>query len=283
MEDLGIEEDKIIEYKSADAVAFWYKEHPIVIDNIEHKIMAIGGDEIESDKNGNILYEDLLDEGKYVFYAKLPSGYGPQQFWLAKHESRSRLKTVFFDNQCPDNVCSKTLDSVKSLEYAYLPDGWTKINDYMFYQCSELKKIALPGGLVSIGKTAFAGCSSLKRMIYPELVTDPGTLGSCSSIEEVILPPNLTSIPGGMFEYCPNLKEIYIPKSVTSIGGAASGGSGLQKVYYGGTSEDRNGIEIDTYRNGGFTNESYWYYYSETKPEEEGRFWHWVGGKMVEW
>lgn len=64
-----------------------------------------------------------------------------------------------------------------------------------------------------------------------------------------------------------------IPDSVTSIGSFAFHGCSLLKnVYFGGTAEDWEKINIDS--NNSYLIDATCYYYSETMPEESGNYWH---------
>ena len=58
--------------------------------------------------------------------------------------------------------------------------------------------------------------------------------------------------------------------------------SGLEKVYYKGSKAEWSEISIGS-NNGKLTTATI-YYYSETKPSEEGNYWHYdSNGDVVEW
>ena len=84
--------------------------------------------------------------------------------------------------------------------------------------------VAVPEGITSIGTWAFSGCSSLESITLPEGVT---SIGNCA------------------FSGCRSLKSITLPEGVTNIGSISlSECSSLTDVYYEGTEEDWNRIEI---------------------------------------
>ena len=77
-----------------------------------------------------------------------------------------------------------------------IPGGVTSINDYAFYNCSNLTSATIPEGVASIGSSAFYGCTNLTR---------------------VTIYDGVTSIGDSAFRMCTNLSDLTIPSSVTSI------------------------------------------------------------------
>jgi hypothetical protein len=63
------------------------------------------------------------------------------------------------------------------VEIPYSIDGVevASIRDYVFKDCSSLKKIHIQAKLISIGKEAFSGCGGLTYLEIPETVTSIGT------------------------------------------------------------------------------------------------------------
>ena len=111
-------------------------------------------------------------------------------------------------------------------------------------------------------------------------------LSDCGSIKNISINENnkiYKSIDGNV--YSKNGKQFIkysvgktensftIPDSVTSIGSFAFHGCSLLKnVYFGGTAEDWEKINIDS--NNSYLIDATCYYYSETMPEESGNYWH---------
>jgi hypothetical protein len=81
----------------------------------------------------------------------------------------------------------------------------------------------LPEKLTSIGDRAFSNCYKLGNIGMPEL---------------------LTSIGDNAFEYCTNLDSIYIPASIDTIYRSAFAYTNLKVIYYGGTKEQWNNVNI---------------------------------------
>ena len=83
-----------------------------------------------------------------------------------------------------------------------------KVNDSVFYGCSQLKALTLPESLIEIGHKAFYGCG-LTELVIPEGVQTIGNraFGS-NSLQNLTLPSTITSIGNYAFGNNNNLKSI---------------------------------------------------------------------------
>ena len=152
-----------------------------------------------------------------------------------------------------------------------LPSTLTEIGEQAFYGCSGLESLTIPEKVKTIGSYAFSGCTKLKSVTVPESVTklDAGAFYSCDALESAVLNCPVSSIEGSLFSWCRSLKSIVIPSTVKSIGWNAfehchslksvkipvsvkSIGDmafeycyALTDIYYAGTSDQWNAIDID--------------------------------------
>ena len=153
-----------------------------------------------------------------------------------------------------------------------IPDSVTSIGDYAFYNCTGLTSVTIPDSVTSIGKGAFSGCSGLTSVTIPDSVTSIGgsaffrcagltnvtipdsvtsignyVFSGCTGLTSVTIPDSVTNIGSAAFEVCTGLTSVTIPETVTSIGYSAfSGCNHLTDVYYSGTEDDWNRINIQS-------------------------------------
>ncbi len=134
-----------------------------------------------------------------------------------------------------------------SLSSITIPNSVTTISEDAFIDCSNLTKVIIPDSVTRIGGYAFSGCSSLSSITIPNSVTaiSEAAFIDCSNLTKVIIPDSVTYIEHHAFLDCQNLTSVTIPDSVTSIGyGAFDECSNLKDVYYSGTEDKWNRIEI---------------------------------------
>lgn len=103
--------------------------------------------------------------------------------------------------------------SITSFDEFQFFTGITNVQDWDFYNCSNLESIVLPESITSISEGAFYGCSSLETVVIPSSVTSlaQGVFYSCSGLTSVTI--EAVNPPSGgnyMFEWtgdCP----IFVP------------------------------------------------------------------------
>ena len=103
-----------------------------------------------------------------------------------------------------------------------LPSDLTKIGDYAFYNCRNMKLTSLPDGVTSIGLKAFYNCWSMVLTSLPGGLTKilKDAFGGCSKLALTSIPDGVTSIEEYAFDYCTDLSTITFegtPSSISSV------------------------------------------------------------------
>ena len=159
------------------------------------------------------------------------------------------IETVVLGNGLTE-IGGYTFSECGKLKSVTIGSSVTAIGDYAFSGCSSLTGVTIPDGVTAIGERAFRGCTSLTSVTIPDSVTAIGDWAfyCCSSLTGVKIPDGVTAIGAASFYGCSSLTSITIPDSVTTIGEwAFPGCTSLNTVYYGGSKEQWEAIEIGSY------------------------------------
>lgn len=164
----------------------------------------------------------------------------------AAFANASKLTSVVFERGV--NQIGNSMFTNSAVESVILPEGLVSIPDYTFDGCKNLSQVNIPDSVTSVGIAAFRNCTSLQKINLPDGITEIGVEAfRFSTIESISLPKNLTVIETSLFHYCRKLKSVEIPVSVTTIKNAFYyGNDSLTDIYYHGTEEQWNAIDVDT-------------------------------------
>ncbi len=182
-------------------------------------------------------------------------------------------------------VPNYALHKCHNIENVVIAEGVSSIGRDAFNGCSGIISIEIPDSVISIGSYAFMDCSKLEEINIPIGISaiNDRTFYNSSSLTSIVIPDSVTFIDYYAFNGCSSLTSIVIPDSVTSIDTYAFNGcSSLETVYYTGTPAFWNEINISA-GNSNLTNATI-YYYSETKPSDDGNYWYYdADGKVAIW
>lgn len=163
--------------------------------------------------------------------------------------------------QC-SNLTTVTLpEGLASLgEYAFrqcyeltsitIPEGITALETGVFRNCSKLKAVRLPSKLTAIGAQAFYSCQKLTSITIPDSVEilESYSFYDCN-IEHIIL-NGIQSIGEFAFYYCDKLKSVTLSEKISVIERNALSVSSIDDVYYTGTQDEWNAVQIDDSNSG---------------------------------
>lgn len=90
----------------------------------------------------------------------------------------------------------------------------TEIGDLAFYMCLNIESFDMPDSLRELGRASFAHCISLKRIRFSEnlSVIRRDTFKKCTSLTEIFLPQNIKRVCSNAFAGCSNLIKVKMPK-----------------------------------------------------------------------
>ncbi|MBQ7203799.1 MAG: leucine-rich repeat domain-containing protein [Eubacterium sp.] len=196
-------------------------------------------------------------------------------------EDCKSLETITIPNSVKF-IGARAFMGCSSLTSICLSENITKLEYNTFENCINLKSITLPNSVTSIGSDAFANCTNLESVFISKNVSDiaGNSFYKCENLSSIIvdsensvydsrdncnalietstnrlitgslntvIPDGITTIDSGAFFNLKKLTSINIPCSVTIIEGHAFGNTNLKSVYYTGSKEDWDKIQIDNY------------------------------------
>lgn len=105
------------------------------------------------------------------------------------------------------NNTGVTRDNVYKIE---IPDTLTRIDDYEFENCTNLKGITLSESIAYIGEGAFKGCTKLKSISIPSKITkiNSNTFENCIALRSINLPSKLGELGDKVFYSCISLENV---------------------------------------------------------------------------
>lgn len=200
----------------------------------------------------------------------------------------------------------------ENLTKIIIPKTVISIGNLAFIKCSSLSSITIPDEISKIGNAIFYHCNALREYVFDnayyvgneenpyrllvkakdydiitcEIHKDTkyileDAFRFCENLTELSIPNGLKSIKRYAFTHCTNLEKIILPKSLVELSGLAFYRCiSHKKIFYKGTSKD--------FLNSGlFLSSKLFdkvYYYCETKPSIEGKYWHYDNTyNILEW
>ena len=213
-----------------------------------HDVLVTEGLKFQLSADGkSYIVSDYVGYSTEVYIPSAYEGLPVESIGDRAFEGSERMMRIVL----PDTITSignSAFSGCLYLEEITLPDSVTFIGDRVFSGCNSLTSITIPNSVTIIGENAFLGCNSLTSITIPNSVTIIGenAFSGCSGLTSITIDDSVTSIGGGAFSGCNSLTSIVIPSGVTGVIYATFGGcSSLETVYYRGSEEEWDKIEID--------------------------------------
>ena len=126
------------------------------------------------------------------------------------------------------------------------PSLYGRENDAWMPSREEIREIIIQDGITGIGFGAFMQCPNLERVTFADGITEiaGGAFYGCSLLDNVVLPQNLKTLGRNAFTDCTGLQRIFIPETVETIGSQCFDRTGLTDIFYGGTTEQWNALNV---------------------------------------
>ena len=187
----------------------------------------------------------------------------------------------------PDGVktiCSGAFSGCTSLGSVHIPSSMGSIGDDAFSGCVSLQSVNIPDSVWHVGDDAFEGCDGVTQVENGVSYVDKWVVDCDIGAVYASLRKDTFGIAAWAFKKCNALSDIVIPVSVRQIDASAFPyGMGLENVYYEGTHEEWDAIDIG-WGNESITKEIKRYAYSAEEPTDSRyRYWRYVDGVPTPW
>ena len=138
--------------------------------------------------------------------------------------------------------------NMADLKSIVIESGVTCVGKYAFMACHNLTSVIIPSTVTMIANGAFFNCDALTDIKLPVGVKEIGadSFSCCYALESIEIPEGVEKIQKATFDQSKNLKTAIIPSTVTKIYDNAFRNTGLADVYYAGSKDDWNRIDIST-------------------------------------
>lgn len=133
-----------------------------------------------------------------------------------------------------------------SLQSVTISEGVTIIDRDVFALCISLESVKIPSSVTEIGQSAFTSCLNLKSVEIGDGVKSIGmyAFSDCPNLTDVTIPEGVTDIGEGVFATCKSLSKIALPASITKIGLGAFSKYSMTDIYYAGSKEQWENIDV---------------------------------------
>ena len=100
-----------------------------------------------------------------------------------------------------------------------IPEGVSKIQEWAFFLCQQMKEVKLPSTVTTIESGAFNNCRKLERINFPKGLKTIGdnVFRTCLALTSITLPDGIISIGSNVFAFCEALQSVKWPASTPKV------------------------------------------------------------------
>ena len=170
-------------------------------------------DEVKSEisvKSGKFVYA-ANGSGDYEIIDYIPSG--------VKVTELLELPKTTDDGRDIIGIASDAFKADLTIKAVNIPDTYTYIGDFAFYDCDNLESVTMTSSVVSAGKYSFAECDKLASLKLSSSIAtiSEGMFKNCVSLTSVSVPKLAAEICDSAFLGCKALSIITLPSGLSKI------------------------------------------------------------------
>lgn len=187
---------------------------------------AAANQNVFEDENGSYEYQ-LNEEGKCEIVKYSPASVKVIDVKLPKS----------LDDRDVVGIAASAFKAENSIKSVTVPETYTYVGDYAFYDCDSLTSVTFEGSAVTtIGDSAFEGCNALESINVPASVSAVGSFAfkDCVALKSIDL-SGVKTLGNGAFLKCAALKTVTVTENISKISkNAFLGCDSLEYVAEGG-------------------------------------------------
>ncbi len=176
---------------------------------------------------------------------KNPDNWEDGVLYIGNHlidTTKDKIKGTYKVKEGTVSISMLAFDGCSELTEVILPESLKYIDQSVFRDCDNLKKINLTDNIELIGSYAFSSCpieeihipsklktidlgvfrgTAIDELTIPDTVECIGmhAFSNCDNLTKVTVPESVKKIEDGAFSFCDNLTELTIPENLEEIGG----------------------------------------------------------------
>ena len=179
----------------------------------EQETENVNGDEVKTEisvESGKLVYA-ANDDGDYEIIDYIPTG--------VKTIDLLELPKTTDDGRDLVGIASEAFKAELTIKAISIPDTYTYIGDFAFYDCDNLESVSMTSSVTSLGKYSFAECDKLASLKLSSSITkiSEGTFKNCVSLTSLSVPKLATEICDSAFLGCKALNVITLPTGLAKI------------------------------------------------------------------